>query len=103
MDLSSRFQALGDPCRLQIVELLSSGSKSVGELKEHFSISLPGLLKHVRKLERTELIHTRKNGRKVMCTLNPSSLSGLEEWIQQQSRFWNDALNRLEGEIRERT
>lgn len=91
-----RFSALGDPCRLEIIEILSAGPRTVGELKEQFSMTLPGLLKHVRKLERSELIRTKKEGRTVICHLNPGSFADLETWIGKQMNFWNEALNRLE-------
>ncbi|MBU45363.1 MAG: transcriptional regulator [Spirochaetaceae bacterium] len=100
MEPSEGFQALADPNRIRIIEYLSAGPVSVGSLKGHFSISLPGLLKHIRRLEEGHIITTEKRGRTVYCSLNHASLKRLETWLQKQHQFWDQSLNRLEKELK---
>ncbi|MCB1166740.1 MAG: winged helix-turn-helix transcriptional regulator [Leptospiraceae bacterium] len=95
--IAQRFAALGDAHRLKIIEILARGPCTVGDMHEEFSMTLPGLLKHLRKLESAALIRTKKLGRVVTCYLDSRNLQEAEDWIRLQYRFWNESLSRLEG------
>ena len=94
--LDDIFVALADPTRRAVVRRLGEGSASVGELAQPFEITLPSFMKHVRTLESSGLIRTRKTGRVRMCTLNQDRLSLVDDWLAEQRRAWEQRTDRLE-------
>ena len=94
--LDDVFVALADPTRRAVVRRLGEGSASVGELAEPFAITLPSFMKHVRTLETSGLIRTRKTGRVRMCTLNRERLALIDDWLAEQRRLWEQRTDRLE-------
>ena len=81
-DLDRTFSALADPTRRAIIGRLCSGPASVGELSEPFDIALPTLLKHVRVLEKSGLVSTRKVGRVRTCRVEPGALQASDDWLR---------------------
>ncbi|GGH45926.1 ArsR/SmtB family transcription factor [Microbacterium album] len=94
--LDGLFVALADPTRRAVIRRLGAGSASVGELAEPFPITLPSFVKHVRMLESTGLIRTRKSGRVRTCTLNRDRLLLVEGWLAEQRELWEQRTDRLE-------
>jgi len=94
--LDDLFVALADPTRRAVIRRLGQGPASVGELAEPFAITLPSFMKHVRTLESSALIRTRKTGRVRMCTLNQERLSAIDDWLAEQRRLWEQRTDRLE-------
>jgi len=68
-----------------------------GDRGEPFDISLPGLLKHVRILEKADLVITEKQGRTRQCRLGSEHLDDAAQWIQTYQRRWEGRLGRLGG------
>jgi len=99
--LDDVFVALADPTRRAVVRRLGEGSASVGELAQPFEITLPSFMKHVRTLESSGLIRTRKTGRVRMCTLNQDRLSLVDDWLAEQRRAWEQRTDRLEQFVTE--
>ena len=99
--LDDIFVALADPTRRAVVRRLGEGSASVGELAQPFEITLPSFMKHVRTLESSGLIRTRKTGRVRMCTLNQDRLSLVDGWLAEQRRVWEQRTDRLEQFVTE--
>jgi DNA-binding transcriptional ArsR family regulator len=95
--LDSTFSALSDPTRRDILERLADGPATISELAHPLDISLPGLMKHVRILERAALVTTEKRGRTRHCRLGPARLDDAAEWIQLYRNRWERRLDRLEG------
>jgi DNA-binding transcriptional ArsR family regulator len=81
------FAALADPTRRAVVERLGSGSATISELAEPFSMSLTGMRKHIRLLEEAELVTTEKVGRVRKCMLVPYAFEGVNAWLQRLDRF----------------
>ena len=94
-ELDLIFQALADPTRRDIVERLTIGPTTVSELSRPFGMSLAGVLQHVRVLESSGLIHTRKAGRVRMCHIDPRALHTAEDWITERRTTWQQRLDRL--------
>lgn len=94
--LDTVFVALADPTRRAIVRRLGRGPASVGELAEPFTMTLPSFLKHVRTLESSGLIRTRKSGRVRTCTLDRERLDLVEDWLAEQRTLWEQKTDRLE-------
>ena len=94
--LDGVFQALADPTRRAVVERLGAGSASIGELAAPFDMALPSFMKHVRHLEATGWIKTRKTGRVRTCTLEKKSFEAIDSWLDEQRRIWEGRTDRLE-------
>ena len=88
---------LADPTRREVVQRLGRGPASVGELAAGFPIALPSFLKHVRVLEASGLVHTRKRGRVRTCELDRAQLSVVSGWLDAQRRIWEARTDRLEA------
>ena len=97
--LDRTLSALSDPTRRDILERLSTGPASIGELAGPIGISLPGVLKHVRILEEAKLVATEKRGRVRECRLAPGELAELTEWVETFRQRWERRLDRLEAYI----
>ncbi len=101
VELDRMLYAISDATRRHILDELVRGEQSVGELAEPFKISLPAILKHIRILERSELITTKKSARRVMCNIRPDSLMRVSTWLAKYQKIWETKLHELEAQIRE--
>lgn len=99
--LDAVFVALADPTRRAVIRRLGAGPASVGDLAEPFPITLPSFMKHVRMLESSGLISTRKLGRVRTCTLNRDRLSLVDDWLTEQREIWEQRTDRLERFVTE--
>lgn len=93
------FAALGDPTRRRIVERLARGSLTVGEIAAEFPMSAPAITKHLKVLERYDVIERHVRGRVHHCSLRQRTMRSAGSWIEKQERFWNAALDRLDEEL----
>ena len=94
--LDGAFHALADPTRRAVLGRLGAGPASVGELAAPFDMALPSFMKHIRLLETTGWIRTRKTGRVRTCTLAKESFDVIEGWIGEQRSIWEARTDRLE-------
>ena len=94
--LDTVFQALADPTRRAVLGRLGTGPASVGELAAPFEMALPSFMKHVRYLENSGWIRTRKTGRVRTCTLERKSFEVIETWLSEQQSIWEARTDRLE-------
>ncbi|HKU14018.1 MAG TPA: metalloregulator ArsR/SmtB family transcription factor [Steroidobacteraceae bacterium] len=94
--LDGIFQALADPTRRAVLQRLSRGPASITELAEPFDMALPSFMKHIRLLEDSGWILTRKEGRVRTCGLDKRSLIAAEEWLSAQRALWDARTDRLE-------
>jgi DNA-binding transcriptional ArsR family regulator len=100
MDLDDTLIALADPTRRAILQRLSRGEARVTEVAEPFDISLNSVSKHIRILERAELVKRRVLGREHFLTFNPAPLDSAAEWIERHRIFWTGRLDALEAALR---
>ena len=99
--LSLTFAALADPTRRAILARLARGDTSVSELAEPFDISLPAVSKHLKVLEHAGLITRGREAQWRPCKLEPKALKGVDEWLEDYRRLWEERFDRLEGYLRE--
>ena len=99
-NLDQTLTALADPTRRAILQRLSAGEARVTELARPFAISLNSVSKHIRMLERADLVRRRRAGREHLLSLNPEPLDEAAAWIDAQRAFWNARLDALERELR---
>lgn len=103
MNLDAVFSALSDPTRRAILERLARGPLTAGQIAAQFSISQPGVSKHLRVLESSGLLRREIEGRYHRCTLAPKAMAAASAWIDRQREFWNAALDRLDDVLAEST
>ncbi len=99
--LSNTFQALADPTRRAILARLSSGPASVNELAAPFSMSLPAVSKHLKVLERAQLIARGKEAQWRPCELKAAPLKAATDWMEQYRQFWEERFDRLDEYLKE--
>jgi DNA-binding transcriptional ArsR family regulator len=95
-------EALAEPTRRRIVELLAEGERSAGEIAAHFETSRPGISRHLRVLREHGLVRARGDAQRRLYSLDPAPLEELDEWLQRYRRFWSNRLDALDTEIRRR-
>lgn len=98
----SAFEALAEPTRRRIVELLADGERSAGEIASQFSTSRPGVSRHLRVLHEHGLVTTRQAGTRRLYSLDPAPLEEVDEWLERYRCFWTNRLDALDTEIRRR-
>jgi DNA-binding transcriptional ArsR family regulator len=94
--LSVTFAALADPTRRAILARLARGEASVTELAKPFDLSLPGISKHLKVLQRAGLITQSRNAQWRPCRLDGVRLKEAAEWVGEYRRFWDESFERLD-------
>lgn len=93
-------EALADPTRRRIVELLARGDRTAGELVKEFDISAPAISQHLNVLREAGLVRTRAVGQMRIQSLNPEGLDQVGAWLEKTRSFWSRRLDALERELR---
>ena len=93
----SAFEALADPTRRRIVELVSERERSAGEIASAFAISRPGVSKHLRVLREHGVIRARGEGTRRLYSLDEQAFAEVDDWLR---RFWTNRLDALDTELR---
>ena len=93
--LSLTFAALADPTRRAILARLVTGECSVTELAEPFDMSLPGVSKHLRVLERAGLIARTRDAQFRRCHIDAAPLKEVVDWAEHYRSLWEGRLDRL--------
>ena len=99
--LDRTLMALADPTRRAILQRLSRGEARVTELAHPFDMSLNAVSKHIRILERADLVKRRTAGREHFLSFNRQRLDEVADWIETQRAAWNARLDALEALLRE--
>ena len=86
--------ALGDPTRRRVFELLRGGARSVGELADQLPVSRPAVSQHLRVLENAGLVVHTRAGTRHLYELDASGVGALRDWVDG---FWNEALARFKA------
>jgi len=93
----STFQALADPTRRAVLDLLRQGSQPAGRIAQAFPVSRPAISKHLRLLRRAHLVEERREGRHRLYQLNPEPLKTVDSWLEQYRSFWSANLAGLKA------
>ena len=99
--LSATFSALADPTRRAILARLALGETSVSELAEPFDMSLPAVSKHLKVLEHAGLITRSREAQWRPCKIEPEALRGVDSWLEDYRRLWNERLDRFDDNLKE--
>ena len=91
------FQAIADPTRRAIINMLSSQSLNLNTVAENFDISRPAISKHIKILTECGLIEIKQQGRERYCEAKLQKLNEVSKWIEQYRVFWTKKLDALEN------
>jgi len=97
--LDAAFAALADPTRRAIVSRLARGDATVGELAAPFDMTLPGISKHLKVLERSGLISRGRDAQFRPCHLEVEPLDGALDWIGANRRMWDERFDKLDAHL----
>ena len=98
-------QALADPVRLGVVELLSTGPRRAGQLAEASQVSAPAMSKHLRVLLRAGVVVDERlpeDARARLFRLRPESVVALRAWLDQLQAHWDDQLRSFKRHVEEK-
>ena len=98
--LDATFAALADPTRRAIVARLAAGDATVNELAQPFHLSLPGISKHLKVLERSGLITRGRHAQFRPCHLERQALDAAVDWIETHRRLWSERFDKLDDHLR---
>jgi DNA-binding transcriptional ArsR family regulator len=98
-DLSLVFSALADPTRRAILERLARGEATVNQLAEPFAMTQQAISKHLKVLEKAQIISRTRSAQSRPCVLEPVRLVAAAEWIERHRRVWADRHDRLEQHL----
>lgn len=95
--LDAAFHALSDPTRRMVMSTLMRGPAPVKELAKPFEMGLPSFLKHLKILEESGLITSRKEGRVRTCEVRADRLAAVERWFEEQRAIWASRYDNLDN------
>ena len=101
--MSPVLEAVAEPTRRRILEVLLDGEAAVGELVDAIGISQPGMSKHLRVLREAGLVEARAEGKRRLYALNPDPLLEVDVWLAPYRRLWADRLDALARHLDERS
>ena len=95
------FQAIADPIRRDIIELVSKKDLTVNDIAAAFKISRPAISKHIKILNECNIIKIQKEGRKRFCKIEPQNLLPAFLWIEQYKKLWENKIDSFENYLLE--
>lgn len=91
------FQAIADPIRREIIQIIAEEPLSLNMIAEKFEISRPAISRHIKILSECGLIDIKQQGRERYCQANLESLGKVSLWVDQYKIFWTSKLNALDN------
>jgi len=104
MALQSRrdvFQAIADPTRREIINLIAFNPLNLNSIAENFDVSRPAISQHIKILTECGLIVIKKQGRERYCEASLQQLGEVSNWIEQYRELWQKQFNKLDGLLEE--
>lgn len=95
------FQAIADPTRREIINMIAHQSLNLNSVAEQFHISRPAVSKHIKILTECGLIEIEQKGRERHCTAKLEKLNEVSGWVEQYRKFWTQKLDALEVYLEE--
>ena len=95
----SPFEAVAEPNRRRILDLLREGERPAGDLVEALAISQPGVSKHLKLLREAGLVSVRADGQRRLYRLEPRGLEDLDAWLMPYRHFWARRLSALDEHL----
>ncbi|TYA74452.1 ArsR/SmtB family transcription factor [Seonamhaeicola marinus] len=93
------FQAIADPVRRDIIDILANNELTVNEVAEKFDISRPAVSKHLKILDECGILSFEKKGRERICKVNTETLVPAFLWIEKYNKAWQSRIDSFENYI----
>jgi len=93
---SDAFNAVAEPRRRQILDLLAGGERSVNELVQLLGIAQPQVSKHLRVLREVGVVEVREDGRQHLYRLKAEALQPIHDWVKNYERLWSDRFDLMD-------
>jgi DNA-binding transcriptional ArsR family regulator len=97
--MATTFDALAEPTRRRILDLLRERPQPVGELVELLGLTQPGVSKHLRVLREAGLVEVRPDAQRRWYRVNPEPLAEVDAWLAPYRRLWASRLDALEQHL----
>jgi DNA-binding transcriptional ArsR family regulator len=98
------FEAVAEPTRRAVLDLLAARERSAGELVAAFpTLTQPAVSRHLRILRESHLVDVRADGTRRLYSLRPAALAELDRWLDSYRRFWGARLDDLESHLDAKT
>ncbi len=91
------FQAISDPTRRDILNMITHQSLNLNSIAENFDMSRPAISQHIKLLEECGLIMIRQQGRERFCELQPKKLIEVQDWLEPFREMWEGRFNQLDS------
>ena len=95
------FNAVAEPWRRQILDILASGERPVNDMVRLLGLSQPQVSKHLRVLREVGAVDVRNEGRQRLYRLNGHALKPIHDWVKKYERSWSERFDRMEGVLEE--
>jgi len=95
------FQAIADPTRRAIINMLAQKSLNLNAVAENFDVSRPAISKHIKILTECGLVVINQQGRERYCEAKLGKLNEVSDWVEQYRKFWTAKLDALENYLNE--
>ena len=89
------FNAVAEPRRRQILDILASGERPVNDLVSQLGLAQPQVSKHLRVLREVGAVDVRENGRQRLYRLNGNALKPIHDWVKEYERTWSERFDQL--------
>jgi DNA-binding transcriptional ArsR family regulator len=99
--MASTFEALAEPRRREILDLLRDGERPVGELVERLALTQPTVSKHLKVLRTAGLVDVRQDAQRRLYRLRLEPLTEIDAWLAPYRRMWTASLDALERRLDE--
>jgi DNA-binding transcriptional ArsR family regulator len=90
------FDALADPTRRRIVEILATGRRTAGELVGQFAMSAPAISQHLKVLRDAKLVRVRPEAQRRVYELDAAGIAEIDDWLAGVTRYWTEGLDAKE-------
>src|SRR3954447_8481969 len=98
------FEAIAEPSRRELLDLLSERERPAGELVAHLhKLTQPAVSRHLRILREVGLVEVRPDGQRRIYALRADRLIEIDSWLSRYRRYWRDHLDALERHLEERS
>jgi DNA-binding transcriptional ArsR family regulator len=90
------FNAVAEPRRRQILDVLASGERPVNDLVAQLGLAQPQVSKHLRVLREVGAVEVRESGRQRLYRLNGKALKPIHDWVREYERTWSERFDQLD-------
>jgi DNA-binding transcriptional ArsR family regulator len=95
------FQAIADPTRREIINILANQSLNLSAVAEQFNVSRPAISKHIKILTECGLVIINQQGRERYCEAKLEKLNEVSDWVEKYKKFWTEKLDALEEYLKQ--